>query len=174
MKQRKATHEELQHFIDALRMLSRSEARHPAPLSQPENGLDQRREEGHAGEQELEGLYIISVAARLLGMHPQTLRKYERLGLVNPCRTVGMLRLYTQRDIVRIRLIRYLQEDLGLNLAGVEIALNLVSRLASLHSQLTIEDDVEQLRALVEQQFTDLLSFLGLSFGEDESQGYME
>ena len=171
MKQRKATHEELQHIVDALRMLGRSEARHLAPLSRPENGLDQRHGEGHTEEQELEGLYIISVAARLLGMHPQTLRKYERLGLVNPCRTVGMLRLYTERDIVRIRLIRYLQEDLGLNLAGVEVALNLVSRLASLHSRLIIEDDVVQLRALVEQEFSDLLGFLGLPFDEDESQG---
>ena len=52
-----------------------------------------------------EGIYVISVAARLLKMHPQTLRKYERAGLVRPSRTVGMLRLYSEEDIVRLRLI---------------------------------------------------------------------
>ena len=57
---------------------------------------------------ELRGLYIISVAARLLEMHPQTLRKYERVGLVRPSRTLGMLRLYSQEDIARLRVIKHL------------------------------------------------------------------
>ena len=57
---------------------------------------------------EAEGIYVISVAARLLQMHPQTLRKYERAGLVRPSRTVGMLRLYSEEDIVRLRLIKHL------------------------------------------------------------------
>ena len=61
-----------------------------------------------------DGLYVISVAARLLEMHPQTLRKYERSGLVRPSRTVGMLRLYSEEDIVRLRLIKHLVGDLGL------------------------------------------------------------
>ena len=60
---------------------------------------------------ELRGVYIISVAARLLAMHPQTLRKYERLGLVRPSRTIGMLRLYSQEDIEKLRLIRHLEEE---------------------------------------------------------------
>ena len=72
---------------------------------------------------EVEGVYIISVAARILDMHPQTLRKYERLGLINPGRTIGMLRLYSIEDIKKVRLIRYLSDELGLNLAGVEFAL---------------------------------------------------
>ena len=72
---------------------------------------------------EVQGVYIISVAARLLDMHPQTLRKYERLGLINPGRTIGMLRLYSIEDIKKVRLIRYLSDELGLNLAGVEFAL---------------------------------------------------
>ena len=72
---------------------------------------------------EVQGVYIISVAARILDMHPQTLRKYERLGLINPGRTIGMLRLYSAEDIKKVRLIRYLSDELGLNLAGVEFAL---------------------------------------------------
>lgn len=72
---------------------------------------------------EIQGVYIISVAARILDMHPQTLRKYERLGLINPGRTIGMLRLYSTEDIKKVRLIRYLSDELGLNLAGVEFAL---------------------------------------------------
>ena len=65
-----------------------------------------------------EGVYVISVAARLLEMHPQTLRKYERLGLVQPARTIGMLRLYSEEDLYQLRLIRHMEERLGLNLAG--------------------------------------------------------
>ncbi len=72
---------------------------------------------------EVQGVYIISVAARILDIHPQTLRKYERLGLINPGRTIGMLRLYSTEDIRKVRLIRYLSDELGLNLAGVQFAL---------------------------------------------------
>ena len=75
---------------------------------------------------EIQGVYIISVAARILEMHPQTLRKYERLGLINPERTGGMLRLYSREDIRKIFLIRHLMDNLGLNLAGVEFALSVV------------------------------------------------
>ena len=77
----------------------------------------------------LPGVYIISVAARLLDMHPQTLRKYERLRLVHPSRTVGMLRLYSEEDISRLRMIKHLVEERGMNLAGVELALDVVERL---------------------------------------------
>jgi MerR family transcriptional regulator/heat shock protein HspR len=64
--------------------------------------------------------YLISTAARLLGMHPQTLRKYERLGLVQPSRTVGSMRVYTTGEIERLRLIKHLVDTLGINLAGVQ------------------------------------------------------
>ena len=63
-------------------------------------------------------LYFISMAARLLDMHPQTLRKYERLGLVRPTRTVGAMRVYTSDELERLRLIKHLVEDAGVNLAG--------------------------------------------------------
>jgi len=65
-------------------------------------------------------LIFISVAARMLSMHPQTLRKYERLGLVQPARTIGSMRLYSEAAIERLRLIKYLVEDAGVNLAGVQ------------------------------------------------------
>ena len=65
-------------------------------------------------------LIFISTAARMLGMHPQTLRKYERLGLVQPARRIGTMRLYSRDEIERLRLIKRLVEDLGINLAGVQ------------------------------------------------------
>ena len=65
-------------------------------------------------------LFFISMAAELLGMHPQTLRKYERLGLVSPTRTVGSMRVYTAEELDRLKLIKRLVEDEGVNLAGVQ------------------------------------------------------
>jgi MerR family transcriptional regulator/heat shock protein HspR len=65
-------------------------------------------------------LYFISMAARLLDMHPQTLRKYERLGLVRPTRTIGSMRVYTEDELDRLRLIKFLVDEGGVNLAGVQ------------------------------------------------------
>jgi MerR family transcriptional regulator, heat shock protein HspR len=65
-------------------------------------------------------LIFISTAARMLGMHPQTLRKYERLGLVQPARTIGSMRLYSREEIERLRFIKRLVDDMGINLAGVQ------------------------------------------------------
>ena len=65
-------------------------------------------------------LFFISVAARMLGMHPQTLRKYERLGLVQPSRTIGSMRLYSHDELERLKLIKRLVDDGGINLAGVQ------------------------------------------------------
>jgi MerR family transcriptional regulator/heat shock protein HspR len=65
-------------------------------------------------------LYFISTAAEMLGMHPQTLRKYERLGLIQPSRTIGSMRLYSRGEIERLRLIKHLVEEAGINLAGVQ------------------------------------------------------
>ena len=85
---------------------------------------------------QVEGVYIISVAARILDMHPQTLRKYERLGLIRPGRTLGMLRLYSAEDIRKLRLIRHLADEMGLNLAGVEFALAAVQNLLTMRQRL--------------------------------------
>ena len=70
-------------------------------------------------------LFFISIAARMLGMHPQTLRKYERLGLVQPTRTIGSMRLYSREEIERIKLIKRLVDDGGINLAGVQRLLSI-------------------------------------------------
>jgi len=65
-------------------------------------------------------LYFISGAAQMLGMHPQTLRKYERLGFIQPSRTIGSMRVYSREELERLRLIKRLVDDLGVNLAGVQ------------------------------------------------------
>jgi MerR family transcriptional regulator/heat shock protein HspR len=70
-------------------------------------------------------LYFISMAAQMLGMHPQTLRKYERLGLVQPSRTMGSVRVYSRDELERLRLIKYLVDELGINLAGVQRLLSI-------------------------------------------------
>ena len=124
----------------------------PAPKEGPEEG----------GEQELKGVYIISVAARLLEMHPQTLRKYERLGLVSPSRTIGMLRLYSEEDIQKLRLIKYLEESLGLNLAGVEFTLNLLSHLLEMQQRLTQMVEAEEFFGDIEREMARLFRNLNL------------
>lgn len=83
-----------------------------------------------------EPLFVISVAARLVEMHPQTLRKYEREGLIAPSRTSGNLRLYSDRDIERLRQVKYLVEEVGLNLAGVQLALEMTNSLHVLRDRL--------------------------------------
>ena len=65
-------------------------------------------------------LFFISMAAEMLGMHPQTLRKYERLGLIQPTRTIGRMRLYSREELERLRLIKHRVDELGINLAGVQ------------------------------------------------------
>jgi MerR family transcriptional regulator/heat shock protein HspR len=67
-----------------------------------------------------EDVYFISMAARMLGMHPQTLRKYERMGLVQPSRTIGSMRLYSREELERLKAIKRLVGDGGINLAGVQ------------------------------------------------------
>ena len=73
--------------------------------------------------------YMISIAAELVGMHPQTLRVYEQKGLVRPKRTAGNTRLYSERDLERLRLIQRLTTEVGLNLAGVELVLRMEDEL---------------------------------------------
>lgn len=85
---------------------------------------------------ENEPCYVISVAAQIIEAHPQTLRYYERAGLVRPSRSRGNIRLYSQRDIERLRLIQRLTADLGVNLAGVEVILNLTERLQEMEREL--------------------------------------
>ena len=89
--------------------------------------------------------YMISVAAELVGMHPQTLRIYEAKGLVRPKRTPGNTRLYSEADLERLRLIQRLTGQLGLNLAGVETVLRLEDELGRLRSRLErVEEQMRQ------------------------------
>lgn len=76
-----------------------------------------------------EPMYLISVVAKILNIHPQTLRQYEREGLVEPERTEGKMRLYSARDIDRIKMILRLTKDLGVNLAGVDVIFQLKERI---------------------------------------------
>ena len=110
-------------------------------------------------EQQAEGLYVISVAARLLGMHPQTLRKYERAGLIRPPRTIGMLRLYSEGDITRLRVIKYLVDNMGLNIAGVNLTLSLVDSLIVMSSKLE-EMGLDDFKEAIDSQISVLLDLL--------------
>ena len=81
-------------------------------------------------------IYMISVAAELVGMHPQTLRMYETKGLVRPQRTPGGTRLYSEADVERLRIVQRLTSEFGLNLAGVELVLRLEDELRKAHVQI--------------------------------------
>ncbi len=84
-----------------------------------------------------EPYYVISIAARLVNLHPQTLRHYEALGLVVPERSRGNIRLYSPRDIERLRKIARLTQELGVNLAGVSVILRLSEQVEALRAELT-------------------------------------
>jgi MerR family transcriptional regulator, heat shock protein HspR len=93
--------------------------------------------------------YMISVAAELVGMHPQTLRVYEEKGLVRPKRTAGNTRLYSEADLERLRLIQRLTTELGLNLAGVEAVLELEEQLGRMQARM--ENLEREMRDAIEQ-----------------------
>jgi len=99
------------------------------------------------GRDESDGLYTMAVAARLTGMHPQTLRKYERAGLVKPLRQSSKQRLYSEADVRRLRRIRYLVEVRGVNIAGLELTLRMTDRLDALGTEATraeLQDAIDQ------------------------------
>ncbi|MBI4233907.1 MAG: MerR family transcriptional regulator [Chloroflexi bacterium] len=115
---------------------------------------------GEREEETVQGVYIISVAARLLEMHPQTLRKYERVGLVSPSRSEGMLRLYSDEDIARLRLIKHLVDERRMNLAGVELMLEMLSRLLTMHRQIACPELGAEARDLLEREMQSILEML--------------
>ncbi|MBF8267806.1 MAG: HspR [Dehalococcoidia bacterium] len=148
------------------------DAEEGGPLVAPPHGGG-RRSTGRAKKQERPaplprgpdpsgGVYVISVVARLLEMHPQTLRKYERLGLVTPTRSLGMLRLYSAEDIVRVRLIKYMVDDLGMNLAGVEFALSFLNRVVGLGEKIQAVSQANALHQLLSQELEGMLGELGV------------
>ncbi len=93
-----------------------------------------------------EPLYVISVVARMVGVHAQTLRYYERAGLITPSRSEGNRRYYSERDLERLRHIKTLMDDMGMNLAGAEVALKLMERVADLEQQ--VQDMTAEMRRL--------------------------
>ena len=80
--------------------------------------------------------YVISVTARMLGLETYTLRYYEKIGIIEPARSRGNIRLYSERDINKLRRAKNLMEDLGVNLAGVEVILRMAQRMTELQNQL--------------------------------------
>ncbi len=97
-----------------------------------------------------EPVYLISIAARLCDLHPQTLRTYERLGLVRPARIGRKNRLYSEADIERLRQIQRLTQDLGVNLAGVEVILELLDKMHKMQD--SFEREIDRLRTITEEQ----------------------
>ena len=96
-----------------------------------------------------EPCYVISIAARMVGMHAQTLRQYERVGLVEPTRTQGNQRLYSRADVERLRMVQRLVNDLGVNLAGVEVIMRLSQRINVLEGELdAARNELQRLRDL--------------------------
>lgn len=113
--------------------------------------------------------YFISSAARLLGMHPQTLRKYERLGLVQPTRTVGSMRVYSGDELERLRLIKHLVDELGINLAGVQ---RLLSVAESVERMRKVSGTARAARAdgrrSLEREIERLCEIIGLHRDDEE------
>ena len=99
--------------------------------------------------------YVISIAAMIIGIEAHTLRYYERLGLVQPERSSGNIRLYSEEDIDRLRHIKTLMSDCGVNLAGVEVALTLMQRMKEIQDQL--EDMERKFREIADASVEDMI-----------------
>ena len=109
-----------------------------------------------------EDLYFISVAARMLGMHPQTLRKYERLGLVQPSRTIGSMRLYSRDEMERLKIIKRLVGDGGINLAGVQRLLSIAEVVQRIRPLMRDEPLSARDARRLGQELDELLRRLGM------------
>ena len=90
--------------------------------------------------------YVISIAARMVGVRTHTLRYYEKVGIVGPSRSRGNIRLYSESDIAQLRRVKTLMDDLGVNLAGVEVILRMAQRMAELQRQVeTLDSELRKL-----------------------------
>ncbi len=91
--------------------------------------------------------YVISIAARMVGVQTHTLRYYEKIGIMEPSRSKGNIRLYSDRDIVHLRRVKTLMDDLGVNLAGVEVIMHMTQRLIELQRRVAeLESEIEEFR----------------------------
>lgn len=107
-------------------------------------------------------LYFISTAARLLDMHPQTLRKYERLGLVRPTRTIGSMRLYSRDELERLRVIKHLVEEAGINLAGVQRLLSIAEAVQRIRPLMNQDARRADARRRIAQELKRISEMVGL------------
>jgi len=94
---------------------------------------------------DFEPRYVISIAARMVGVQTHTLRYYERIGIIEPSRSQGNIRLYSERDVALLRRVKTLMDDLGINLAGVEVMLRMMQRMSEL------QDHIEELESEVKR-----------------------
>jgi MerR family transcriptional regulator/heat shock protein HspR len=108
-----------------------------------------------------DALYVISVAARLVELHPTTLRKYERVGFLEPSRTPGRTRLYSHADIRRLRQIKHLVEEREMNLAGVQMALDLTELLNEIGNAIEQSQDMVSLRRRIQAPLRAAFATLG-------------
>jgi len=91
--------------------------------------------------------YVISVTARILGTQTHTLRYYEKIGIIEPSRSQGNIRLYSERDVAQLRRVKTLMDDLGVNLAGIEVVLRMAQRMNELQQEMEeLEAEVKRLR----------------------------
>jgi MerR family transcriptional regulator/heat shock protein HspR len=139
-----------------------------------ESSNDKVDNNGDKGVDKDRPLYVISVAAELVDMHPQTLRLYERKGLIEPSRSSGKTRLYSQRDIEHLREIRRLTQELGVNLAGVEEIIRLRRELDELQGQMefridTLQDSLSERLGIYRNQKALLQSNVQNSHEKDTS-----
>ena len=134
-----------------------------------QDALDARAENQNYGvssriqSSTITGVYVISVAARLADMHPQTLRKYDKEGLVSPQRSQGSRRLYSDSDVERLRVIRRLADELGLNLNGVSLVLDIVRSLTDIVLLLETNLEVADKRAakVAADEIRQILGYVG-------------
>ena len=97
-------------------------------------------------QEEVEPRYVISIAARMVGVQTHTLRYYERIGIVKPSRSQGNIRLYSESDVAQLRRVKSLMDDLGINLAGIEVILRMAQRITELQHR------IEELESPVNKQ----------------------
>lgn len=137
-------------------------------------------DEGDASIDKDKPLYVISVAAELVDMHPQTLRLYERKGLIEPSRSAGKTRLYSQRNIEQLREIRRLTQELGVNLAGVEEIIKLREKLDRLQGNMErrigqlqgqLEDRMGSVRGALPAEIEDLAREMAVAEDERDEEG---
>ena len=109
--------------------------------------LAQAKSDVAMNDENTEPCYVISVAAKMGGVYTHTLRYYERVGIIEPSRSQGNIRLYSENDISQLRRVKTLMDDLGINLAGVEVILRMAQRMSGLRRQIEeLESELERLK----------------------------